>query len=382
MTLTGWTEVTASLGRRLSTWKLLLATTLVSCGLIAAGTTPANAAPPSNDNFANATTLASATSVSVSGTNVEATNEAGENNCCFEYNTVWYRWTAPKTGNYRLEVCGSNFNTHVKVLTGTAVNALETVVDNDDDPGCGADSKRSRLTFIAGAGQEYKIQVGSQVENQTGTISGSLTLVSPPNDFFADAANLGSGGTAPITGRNIDASTEQGEPTCCSTSATVWYRWTAPAAGAYRVDTCGSDFKTHLKVLQGTSVTALESLAENSGAAGCGAASDRAAVAFTAGANATYYIQIGSAAELRGNISGSISLAAPAPTPTPAPTPKLFPNLLPPLSKPPVSGGGVQRSSKGKYVLKVRGILKLPPGYTQGRRATARSSSRSRRARG
>jgi hypothetical protein len=357
-------EVTAFIARRLRPWKPLLATTLVSCGLIAAETTPAIAAPPGNDNFANATTLASATSVSISGTNVEATSETGENKCCFEHNSVWYKWTAPKTGNYRVEVCGSSFNTHVKVLTGTAVGALEAVAENDDDPGCGADGKRSRLTFIAGAGQEYKIQVGSQVENLTGTISGSLALVSPPNDFFADATDLGSGGTAAITGSNIDASTEQGESTCCSTSATVWYRWTAPAAGTYRVETCGSDFKTHLKVLQGTSVTALESLAENSGAAGCGAASDRAAATFTAGANATYYIQIGSAAALRGNISGSISLAAPAPTPTPAPTPKLFPNLLPPLSKPPVTGGGVQKSN-GKYLLKVRGSLNLPPGYTQ-----------------
>jgi hypothetical protein len=358
--------MTAFLARRLGTWKPLLATTLVSCGLIAAETTPAIAAPPANDNFATATTLPSATSVSISGTNVEATNEAGENSCCFEYNTVWYKWTAPKTGNYRVEICGSGFNTHVKVLTGTAVTALEAVADNDDDPGCGADGKRSRLTFIAGAGQEYKIQVGSQVQNQTGTISGSLALVSPPNDFFADATDLSSGGIATITGRNVDASTEQGEPTCCSTSATVWYRWTAPAAGTYRVETCGSDFKTHLKVLQGTSVTALESLAENSGAAGCGAAGDRAAATFTAGANATYYIQIGSAAVLRGNISGSISLAAPAPTPTPPParTPELFPSLLPPSSKPPVSGGGVLMSN-GRYVLKVRGSLKLPPGYTQ-----------------
>jgi hypothetical protein len=354
--------MTAFFARRLGTWKPLVATILLSCGLIAVETTPAVAAP-ANDNFATATTLASSTSVSISGSNVEATTEAGENSCCSVFNTVWYRWTAPKTGNYRLELCGSSFNTHVKVLTGSAVSALETVAENDDDPGCGADGKRSRLTFIAGAGQEYKLQVGSQVLNQTGTISGSLTLVSPPNDFFADATNLGSGATATIAGRNIDASTEQGEPTCCSTSATVWYRWTAPATGTYRVETCGSDFKTHLKVLQGSSVTALESLAESGGAAGCGAVGDRAAVTFIAGANATYYVQIGSAAELRGNISGSISLV-PAPTPTPAPTPALFPNLLPPSSKPPVSGGGVQRSN-GKYVLKVRGTLRLPPGYTQ-----------------
>jgi hypothetical protein len=313
---------------------------------------------PPNDFFADATTL-DGTSAPISATNVDATNESGEDHCCWEFNTVWYKWTAPKTGNYRLEVCGSSFNTHLKVFTGTAVNALERIAENDDDPACGPDGSRSRLTFVAGAGQQYRIQIGSQIQNQTGTITGSLALVSPPNDFFADAQNLGAGSTAAISGKNIDASTEQGEPTCCFTSATVWYRWTAPAAGSYRVETCASDFKTYIKVLQGTAVTTLERIAENSGSAGCGPANDRAAVIFTAGANATYYIQIGSAADPRGNISGSISPAAPAADATP----KLFPDVLPSTSKPPITGGGVRRV-RGKYVLKVKGSFKLPPGYT------------------
>ena len=322
---------------------------------------------PPNDFFADVAALEGATA-SIDGTNVDATTESGEDSCCWVYNSVWYRWTAPKTGNYRLELCDSSFNTHVKVLTGTAVNALQTIADNDDYPSCGPDGRRSQLTFVAGAGQEYKIQLGSHVANQTGTFSGSLALVSPPNDFFADATDLGAASSVPISGKNVDASTEAGEPTCCSTSATVWYRWTAPAAGSYRVETCGSDFRTYVKVLQGSAVNALASVAENSGASGCGPAGDRAETTFNAGTNSTYYIQIGSASEPRGNISGSISpVAAPPPPPPPPGTdnPALisFPGALPPASKPPVTGGAVHRR-KGKYVLRIKGRFKLPPGLT------------------
>jgi hypothetical protein len=305
---------------------------------------------PPNDFFADSTQL-TGTSAPLGGTNVDATTESGEDPCCWLYNSIWHKWTAPKTGNYRAELCGSAFNTHIKVLTGTTVTALQKIAENDDDPGCGPDGSRSRLTFIAGAGQEYKIQIGSQIENQTGAISGSLALVSPPNDFFADATTL-TGSTAAITGKNVDASVEQGEENCCFTAATVWYRWTAPAAGSYRLETCASDFKTYIKVLQGTVVTALQKIAENNGtAAGCGPAGDRAAATFTAGANAVYYFQIGSAADPRGNITGSI-----------APVSAGGGTALPPAGLPAKSTTASVKKSGKYFLITVKGTLLVPAG--------------------
>ena len=276
-----------------------------------ASASPASAAPPPNDNFANATTLPSVTSATITGTNAEATTQAGEPTCCFTSDTVWYRWTAPKTGNYRVELCGSSFNTYLKVLKGTAVNALETVAENNDDPGC-ADGSRSRLTFIAFQGQRYELQVGSAVSGATGTISGSIALISPPNDFFADATAL-AGGSAAITGTNVGASTESGEPTTGSPNSTVWYRWTAPTTGDYRIELCGSDFDTNFKVFTGTAVNALDAVAGNNDAPGCGAAGDRSAVTFGAAANTIYSVQVGSSGLTQGTITGSIAPAA-APT--------------------------------------------------------------------
>lgn len=142
-----------------------------------AGASPAIGAPPANDNFASATTLPSDTSAAITGTNDMATTQAGEPLCCFTTSTVWYRWTAPKTGNYRIELCGSNFNSYLNVLRGTAVNALQQVAVNDNDPGCGPDGSRSRLILSAIAGQRYEIQVGSSGAAGTGTIAGSIAPI-------------------------------------------------------------------------------------------------------------------------------------------------------------------------------------------------------------
>lgn len=294
----------------LGTWKRLVAATFATCAVMAMGAGPAAAAPPANDNFANATTLAPVTSVSISGTNSEATLETGEPTCCFTQKTVWFRWTAPKTGNYRIELCGSNFDTYLKVFTGTAVNALSEVKENNDTPGCGPDGKRSRLEFIAFNGTEYRIQIGGATAT-TGTITGSLNLVSPPNDFFADTTAL-SGTSAAITGTNVDATLESGEETCCFIHRTVWYQWTAPKTANYRIELCGSSYNTSLKVWKGTAVNALEKAAENDDDAGCGPDGTRSRLTFIAFAGQRYEFQVGAPNDTAaGTISGSIALVSP-----------------------------------------------------------------------
>ena len=228
------------------------------------------------------------------------------------YNSVWYKWTAPKTGNYRLEICASSFNTHVKVLTGTAVNALQKIADNNDDPGCGPDGQRSRLTFIAGAGQEYKFQIGSQIDNQTGSISGSLNLVSPPNDFFADSQTL-DGTSAPITwderGRH-----ERGERRQLLLAVRLGLVAGGPRPRpATTASICAAAASTRmLKVLTGTAVNALQKIANNDDDPGCGPDGKRSRMTFIAGAGQEYRIQIGSQVENQtGTISGSLALVSP-----------------------------------------------------------------------
>src|SRR5690349_7527578 len=93
---------------------------------------------------------------------------------------------------------------------------------------------------------------------------GTAAAVPPGNDAFANAIVLAPGGGTITGATNVDATMEAGEPTTtvasATTSASVWYRWTAPADGMFVAETFGSDFDTVIGIYTGTSVGALTEL--------------------------------------------------------------------------------------------------------------------------
>ena len=140
------------------------------------------ATPPPNDNFVDAQTI-SGTSGSVNGTNQFATKEAGEPSHSPDNNpggrSVWYRWTAPSSGNASLTTAGSNFDTLLAVYTGNAVNALTacpTCKNDDVDPGI---ITTSTVQFTAVAGTTYSIAVDGFNGDQ-GSIQLNFTLPGAP----------------------------------------------------------------------------------------------------------------------------------------------------------------------------------------------------------
>ncbi|GAA3509868.1 LamG-like jellyroll fold domain-containing protein [Georgenia daeguensis] len=68
--------------------------------------------------------------------------------------SLWWRWTAPSTGTYRLHTHGSELDTVLTVSTGTA-GALREVRTNDD----AGSVVTSELTLPAKAGTSYLIEV-------------------------------------------------------------------------------------------------------------------------------------------------------------------------------------------------------------------------------
>lgn len=85
----------------------------------------------------------------------------------------------------------------------------------------------------------------------------------PPNDSFANA-QLISGGSGSVSGDNINATEETGEPNHGgSGSGSVWYRWTAPTTGSVVFDTAGSEFDTLLGAYTGPNVILLAPQAQN-----------------------------------------------------------------------------------------------------------------------
>ena len=128
--------------------------------------------PPANDDFANALTLpgaAGATAISSAG----ATKEPGEPDHVSPGGaSVWWKWTAPSTGQYVFGTTGSAFDTMMAVYTGTSVSALTIIADDDD----GGANHASEVRFATVSGTTYRIAVDGWLRE-----SGAVVLTWAPD---------------------------------------------------------------------------------------------------------------------------------------------------------------------------------------------------------
>jgi hypothetical protein len=110
-----------------------------------------------NDLFAAALPIVGAAGT-VRGTTTDASREPGEprhaaNNAGGR--SVWFAWTAPRSGTAVVDTFGSSFDTLLGVYTGSTVSALARIASNDDYGG----RYQSRVAFNAVAGVTYRIAV-------------------------------------------------------------------------------------------------------------------------------------------------------------------------------------------------------------------------------
>src|SRR5207253_2285743 len=90
--------------------------------------------------------------------------------------------------------------------------------------------------FWAAAGAEYRIAVDGNAASFTLLLA---PATSPANDAFASATPL-SGWSGSATGNAYLATREAGEPHDHDSNS-VWYRWTAPAAGVVEFSAVDND---------------------------------------------------------------------------------------------------------------------------------------------
>ncbi len=263
-------------------------------------------AAPANDNFSSAEVISGAAGFAT-GTNVLATEEAGEpdHNGNSGGASVWYSWTAPASGLLVVDTFGSNFDTVLGVYTGTSVGALTVLDTNDQADG----TCQSRVGVKVVAGQTYRVAVDGYADQSDADVGQVLLhwslTVAPGNDVFSAATALATNeGT--ITGHNVGATKETGEPNhgWNAGGSSVWYRFTAPSNGGIAVDTFGSDFDTVLGVYTGTSVSALSAVQDGaSGDYDWEAGNYQSRVAFTAVAGTTYRIAVDGKDGEMGNVA-------------------------------------------------------------------------------
>ena len=143
----------------------------------------------------------------------------------------------------------------------------------------GADSAQYTLTPIDDAAAEALETVDISIQPGTGYAIGTPAVAqikiadddsgSASNDAFGSAITL-TGVAFNVTGGNVDATKEPGEPDHAGRPGgrSVWWSWTAPLSGAVTLHTAGSSFDTLLAVYTGSDVTGLTPRAGNDDAAG------------------------------------------------------------------------------------------------------------------
>ena len=230
-----------------------------------------------------------------SGRNANATKEGNEPNHAGNAGgrSVWYKWTAPVTGEAVVDTMASSYDTLLAVYTGTAINNLVLVAQSDD---LTPQTPFGRVTFNAVSGTTYQIAVDGYNDG-AGTFTGSIALhyslfgTAPANDNFANSVVV-SGTEGQVSGRSHMATVEVGEPLKAGSAGgrSVWYTWTAPASAQTTIDTFGIWWDTVLGVFTGDDIASLTPVASNDD---CFPGANTASrVSFMATAGTTYRIVV------------------------------------------------------------------------------------------
>jgi hypothetical protein len=240
--------------------------------------------------------------------------------------SVWFRWTAPYTGEAVFNAESSDFNPLIAAYRGSTLGTLTTVAENTArslEPG----GLMRGITFDAVAGTTYSIAVDAEFE-ATGHFVFSWAS-RPVNDQFADARPLTS-----KAGRILDSSwgasreDAAGEPDHegVDGDASVWYAWTPPTSGTAVVDTIDTLSEVSLAVYTGGSVGSLTPVAPTENL------QQARRVTFAAVAGTTYRIAIdsplfGAGFQLNWRV-GAAESAAPTVTLSGPPDGALVPGLI------------------------------------------------------
>ena len=197
---------------------------------------------PANDAFANPVALAGL-SDGATATNANCTRETGEPRILnFSGGTsLWYRWTAPRSGRFQFAAVSNDFDPLLAVYTAPAAPALSlsnglTLVAANDNSGPANSQTASLCPVDAVGGQTYFITVDSKTVSAVGTFT--LTV--------SDALWQSDTGSATVVGSALTgapAVSPDGSIYIGSTDRSLYafasdgtFKWSFPTGGL--IDTC------------------------------------------------------------------------------------------------------------------------------------------------
>lgn len=324
-------------------------TTLVALAMLALPAS-ALAAPPANDAFASRQPISDPLPLEVTASNLEATKEgaSAEGISVFAAgHSVWFEWEATTTQWTTIGACGSDFSAVIGVFTGSELATLTKVTSGNPAEGPHCPFSEREYTFKALAGTDYVIGVDGNAfpgpEPVPVVTEGEIKLrieatPPPPNDDFADAADLTAAGKtyelespepfyfARLESYNWAAGKEAGEPDHQGDpgGASAWYEWTAPATGTARMSMCCFAFPL-LGIYTGTSVGALTALPTESEFPPEVRAQVTAGQTYWIAVDGAFDESTGEAVQVFYSVNVSMSLPPKPPPPPPPPTPPATP---------------------------------------------------------
>jgi hypothetical protein len=244
---------------------------------------------PVNDDFAAALDLPTDTVVCTAG----ATDELGEGDLGGYGASVWWRWNAPSAGTWVADAAGSDFEAFLAAYSGDSLASLTRLA-----LGGGAPPYAARIAFTTVGPGPVALQAGGWL-NSTGRLVLSVKSASAPsNDAFASPTVIFPAYSISATGNNDAATAESGEPGIAGAArASVWFSWTAPASGEYRIDAQGSRFNALVAIYTGTALGSLTKIAGNGWPGGFD---------FTASGGTTYRIAVDAYPHERGDLRVNI----------------------------------------------------------------------------
>jgi hypothetical protein len=224
---------------------------------------------------------------------------------------VWYRWTAPASGNATMTLCGSGtlMDSKIAAYAGSVCPVDGTALACNDDY-C---STESRILFPVSAGSVYMLQLGSYPGAGFGWYGVFTLSIAPgaPNDECASAAPIA--GTGSFAFDNTAASTSTQQGLACGfgyCNNDVWFDWTASATGTCDWSLCGTaGFDTLIAAYAGSGCPA-PGTALGCNDDSCGG-STQSSLSFPCVAGQHYLLQLGAYAVGAGSGTFSLDIVSP-----------------------------------------------------------------------
>lgn len=269
-----------------------------------------------NDAFARRAVLTGLNASSIAY-NISGTTETSPVEPANGYRTMWWTWTAPNHGRLTISTAGSQtsnfFGKHLAVFLGNTLSGLRFL-----GQASGQTEYLPQMTLAVTAGQTYQISVGSWESKKGGdlvltlnldtdTDINQLNLCAPGsafNDLFGNRLTL-AGAEVSSIGYGAYGTREALEPANTG-GGSIWWTYTAPAAGRISLATAGSSttMEKYLTVWTGGSVGSLTQVARST--------RDRQpSLSFNAAAGQTYQISAGAASETDTPRTVVLSLSGP-----------------------------------------------------------------------